>query len=65
VWQKDSFSCLDTHAFNRVSTAQVTAWIRANKLSIVTGRFTERLSLLFLSLQEAAWKVILANIAGN
>jgi hypothetical protein len=49
LWQKDSFSCRDAHAFNRYSSSQVTASVGSSHFPLVTRGFSVRSSPVFPS----------------
>ena len=40
LWQKDSFSCRDAHAFNRNSSTQVAVCVRSNDFPLVSLKFS-------------------------
>jgi hypothetical protein len=56
--QKDGFSCHDAHAFNRNSSSQVKARVQTNRFAIVTGSFSLRSSLRFLSFHSSPRPVL-------
>ena len=35
LWQKDGFSCRDAHAFNRLSSSQVTAMFESSQFAVL------------------------------
>ena len=54
LWQKDSFSCRDAHAFNRYSSSQVTACVDASDFPLVSGGFSAASFACFPSFHECA-----------
>jgi hypothetical protein len=65
LWQKDNFSCRDAHAFNRISSLQVTVGVNSSEFSFVSWEFTNRNSLHIPSSHSPQYLVRLANIEGN
>jgi len=58
LWQKDSFSCRDAHAFNRNSSSQVAACVGASGFPLVTRGFSTISSLRLLSFHGAPMFVL-------
>jgi len=65
LWQKDSFSCRDAHAFNRNSSSQVKACVDASDFSFVTGGFSSGFSLAVPSFHEGARVVLFDLVTDN
>jgi hypothetical protein len=63
LWQKDSFSCRDAHAFNRNSSSQVTSCVDASRFRLVTGGFSVFSSLKILSFQNPPVLVLFRFVA--
>jgi hypothetical protein len=53
LWQKDSFSCRDAHAFNRNSSAQVAVCVGSNHFPLVSNEFSFTSSPAFPSSHKA------------
>ena len=62
LWQTVGFSCRDAHAFNRRSSAQMTAMLSPSEFPFVTERFTAPLSPVLPSFQQPPLLVVLAFI---
>src|SRR5580658_2244498 len=52
LWQKDSFSCRDAHAFNRNSSSQVAVCVGSNEFTLVSNEFSLISSPAFPSSHE-------------
>ena len=72
LWQKDSFSCRDAHAFNRNSSSQVALLVCASDFPLVTREFTLNSSPTFPSFHAPPLPVlfdfieeILRRVIGN
>jgi hypothetical protein len=65
LWQKDSFSCRDAHAFNRFSSLQVPVCVISSGFSFVSYEFSGRVSLHIPSSHSPPTLVRLATIEGH
>lgn len=65
LWQKDSFSCRDAHAFNRNSSSQVKACVGTSDFPLVTDGFSSGFSLAVPSFHETARDVLFHLVTDN
>src|ERR1035437_5048858 len=64
LWQNDGFSCRDAHAFNRISSSQVTDCVRSSEFPHVSYEISVRNSPTFPSFHASPSLVLLPFIAG-
>jgi hypothetical protein len=72
LWQKDSFSCRDAHAFNRNSSTQVAVCVGSNDFGLVSDEFSLTSSPAFPSSHEPprlvlsdSLKTVLSRVFGS